>query len=121
MKNKLDQELEEYIEDWYCDEKSHEFARQMAVFLFDFFDYLRGKNLSRSTLRKHEGNSELIAGFTAGYGYYDEFSPEVFTGEPDYLYEFKRKVSKSKNAIESYKTTWRKLAKYAALQVKKGV
>ena len=54
----------------------------------------------------------------SGYGYYDEFSPEVFIGEPDYLYEFKRKVSRSQNAIESYKTTWRKLAKYASLQIK---
>ena len=117
-KKESEENLEYFIEDWHWDNKSHEFARQMALFLFDFFNYLRENGLSVRTLRKHEGNCELIAGFTAGYGYYDEFTPEVFIGEPDYLSEFKRKVSKSKNAIESYKTTWRKLAKYADTKIK---
>ena len=31
-----EQGLEEYIEDWHWDEQSHEFARQVGAFLFQF-------------------------------------------------------------------------------------
>jgi hypothetical protein len=43
------------------------------------------------------------------YGYHDTFSPEIFIGEPSFLIEFKRKVSDSEYAVDSYKATWRKL------------
>ena len=107
-----EQELEEYIEDWYWDEPSHEFARQVGAFLFQFMDYLETTALSERTIRKHESNCWLIGKLECDYGYHDTFSPEIFLGEPSYLIEFKRKVSDSKYAIDSYKATWRKLARY---------
>jgi len=107
-----EQELEEYIEDWYWDEPSHEFARQVGTFLFQFMDYLETTDLSERTIRKHESNCWFIGKLECDYGYHDTFSPEIFLGEPSYLSEFKRKVSDSRYAIDSYKATWRKLARY---------
>jgi len=54
----------------------------------------------------------LIGKFVCSYGYYDKFSPEIFAGEPSYLYEFRRRVSDSRYAVASYKATWRKLVRY---------
>ncbi|HEY73191.1 MAG TPA: hypothetical protein G4N99_07955 [Thermoflexia bacterium] len=107
-----EQELEEYIEDWYWDEQSHEFARQVGALLFEFMDYLETTGLSEQTIRKHESNCWVIGLLECQYGYHDTFSPEIFSGEPSFLYEFKRKFSDSKYAVASYKATWRKLARY---------
>lgn len=109
-------DLEEFIEDWYWDEPSHELARQLGAFLFEFLDDLATTGLSDRTWQKHIDNCWLIGKFVCDYGYYDEFSPEIFAGEPSYLYEFRRKVSSSKSAVASYKATWRKLARYARSQ-----
>jgi len=117
MKSK--KELEYFIEDWHWDKKSHEFARKMGFFMFEFFEYLEDQKLSESTLRKHESNCSLIGKFIADYGYYyDGFTPDILAGKPDYIREFKRKIWDSKYMIESYKTTWRKLAKYALSRIK---
>ena len=116
MKSK--EEFEYFIEDWHWYDKSHEFARKMALFMFGFFKYLRDQNLSEATLRKHESNCSLIGKFVADYGYYDDFTPEIFTDEPDYINEFRRKVWNSKYMVESYKATWRKLAKYSRSHIK---
>ena len=118
-RNEFDEELEYLIEDWYWNKKSHEFARKMGLFMFEFFEYLRSQNLSESTLRKHESNCSLIGKFVADYGYYNEFTPEIFIGEPDYVHEFKRKVMNTKYMVESYKTTWRKLSKYAQSKIER--
>jgi hypothetical protein len=107
-----EQELEEYIEDWYWDGPSHEFARQVGLLLFQFMDYLETTALSERTLRKHESNCWVIGYLECQYGYHDSFSPQIFCGEPAFLYEFKRKFSDSQYAIASYKATWRKLARY---------
>lgn len=115
---KFDKDLEDFIQDWHWDEKSRKFAINMALFMFGFFEYLRTQNLSESTRRKHESNCQLIGKFIADYGDYDEFSPEILTGEPEYINVFKRKVWDSKYMVESYKTTWRKLAKYSKSQTK---
>ena len=53
-RNEFDEELEYLIEDWYWNKKSHEFARKMGLFMFEFFEYLKSQNLSKSTLRNHE-------------------------------------------------------------------
>ncbi len=122
MKNKSEfneEDLEYLIEDWHWDKKSHEFARKMGLFMLEFFDHLENQNLSESTRRKHKSNCSLIGKFVSDYGYYDEFTPEILTGTPDYIREFKRKVMNTNYMVESYKTTWRKLAKYASLQIKK--
>lgn len=114
----FEENLEYFIEDWHWDKVSHKFAREMGLFMYGFFEYLRSQNLSEATQRKHESNSQLNGKFVADYGYYDEFSPQGLTREPDYVREFKRKVSNSNYMVQSYKTTWCKLAKYATSQIK---
>lgn len=108
-------ELEKYIQDWYGDEASHEIARQMGAFLFQFLDHLDDSNLSKETIRKHESNCWCIGWLECGYGYHDSFSPAIFLGGPSYEYEFERKVSDSKYALNSYRATWRKLERYILL------
>jgi len=107
-----DPELEAYLADWHWDEKSHEFARQMGRFLFQFLDSLDDSHLSEQTIRKHESNCWCIGWLESGYGYHDTFTPTIFLGGPNFDIEFKRKVSDSKSAINSYEATWRKLEKY---------
>ena len=114
----FEEDLEYFIKDWHWDKKSHEFACRMAHFMFGFFEYLKSQKLSESTQRKHESNCELIGKFVADYGNYNEFTPEILTGEPDYVNQFKRKVWNSHYMVQSYKATWRKLAKYAKSQIK---
>jgi hypothetical protein len=113
--DRVGQELEEFIRDWYYDKPSHEFARQLGAFLFQFLDYLESTGLSRQTLRKHSGNCWCIGKFECDYGDHNTFSPAIFLGGPKYLYEFKRKVSDSKDAVNSYTATWRKLERYVQL------
>lgn len=113
MNTEFEEDLEYFIQDWHWDKKSHEFARKMALLMFGFFEYMKSEKLSESTRRKHESNCQLIGKFIADYGYYDEFRPEILTGQPDYINEFKRKVWNTQYMVQSYKTTWRKLAKYA--------
>ena len=105
-------DLEEFIQDWHGDEASHEIARQMGAFLFQFLDHLEASGLSRQTIRKHSSNCWCIGWLECGYGYHDSFTPAIFLGGPSYEYEFRRKVSDSKYALNSYRATWRKLERY---------
>ena len=114
----FEEDLEYLIQDWHWDKKSHEFARRMALFMYGFFEYLKSQKLSESTQRKHESNCQLIGIFVADYGNYNGFRPEILTSEPDFVSEFKRKVWNSDYMVQSYKATWRKLAKYAKSQIK---
>ena len=111
--NQVQQDLEEFIRDWYYDEPSHKFAQQMGLFLFQFLDNLESTGISPKTLRKHTSNCWLIGKFECDYGYHKTFSPRIFLSGPSFLYEFKRKVSESKSAVNSYTATWRKLERYA--------
>ncbi len=105
-------ELEDFIEDWYWDDASREFALQVGQFLFEFLGDLDTKGFSDRTFNKHVSNCWLIGKFTCDYGYHETFSPGIFGGGPSYLYEFKRKVSDAPSAVKSYQATWRKLARY---------
>ena len=87
----IDQELENFIADWHWDKASHEFAREMGTFLFQFIEELYESNLTKRTMDNHINNCWLIGSLTSSYGYYDKFSPEIFLGNPSYLYELKRK------------------------------
>ena len=40
------QEVEEFIRDWYYDEQSHEFARQLGAFLLRFLADVESSGLS---------------------------------------------------------------------------
>jgi hypothetical protein len=106
------EELEEFIHDWYYDEPSHQFARDVGAFLFQFLDDLAVSGISEKTLGRHEENCWLIGKFTCDYSYAKAFSPALFLGGPGYLPEFKRKVTSAKSAIAAYETTWRKLEGY---------
>lgn len=108
----LKNEIEGYIADWHWDEPSKAYAFELGKFLFSFLDYLDELELSDKTKRNHRSNVYLVGMFEATYGYNDEFYPEDLENGPSYLYEFERKVSDSKYAVQSYESTWRKLDKY---------
>ena len=108
-------EIEDFIEDWYDDEKSHKFAQDLCKYLFQFIDHLYEQGLSEKTVQMHLNNCWSIGILECQYGYRDEFVPgDVFYSSPeaDYEYEFKRKMSDSNYAIKSYRSTWRKLYKH---------
>ncbi len=84
----------------------------MGTFLLEFIDSLHTSGVSRKTCRKHKGNCWLIGSFECDYGHHHAFTPAVFLDGPDFFYEFKHKVSHSKYAIASYKSTWSKIEKY---------
>lgn len=105
-------EIQEYIGDWHFDAKSHKFATELGAFLFTFIDYLDQSDMSIPTFRKHLGNVQLIGWFECDYGYRDVFEPKIFKAPPFYDIEFKRKVSDSTYAIQSYIATCNKLSKY---------
>ncbi len=106
------QGLEQFIQDWYYDERSYEFALQLGTFLLRFLAHLESTGLSPKTLRQHASNCWLIGKFECDYGYHKAFSPAILLGGPAHLYEFKRKVSGSRYAVNSYTATWRKLEWY---------
>ncbi len=112
IKEGLKKEIEDYVDNWHWDENSKKYAFEMGKFLFSFMDYLDDQNMSERTIRNYRGNIQLIGMFEISYGYNEEFHPENLEGEPSFIYEFERKVSDSKSAIQSYKSTWRKLDKY---------
>jgi hypothetical protein len=106
--------LEAYIEDWHWDEPSPQFARDIGVYLFRFMDYLHKLGLAERTVRKHTWNVWLIGILECQYGYRNEFSAAESFGSPwaSHEYEFRRKSTDSKYALESYRATWRKLHEY---------
>jgi hypothetical protein len=108
------QELENFIQDWHWDEKSHELARNLGQYLFQFIDHLSKQGLSEKTVRQHNGNCWCIGILECQYGYRDEFFPGVIFSSPDACYEhqFERKMSDSQYAVNAYRATWRKLYKY---------
>jgi hypothetical protein len=105
-------ELEAFISDWHWDEQSHEFARQMGRFLFQFFDSLEESNLSDKTIRKHENNCWLIGHFETSSDHNEPFSPAILLNGSWFVGEFEHKVSDAESAVSSYEATWRKLEKY---------
>lgn len=106
------QELEAYIEDWYWNDASHEFSRQMGTFLFQFLDHLEASGLSKQTISKHERNCWCIGWLECRYGDHNAFRPDIFVGGPLFLTEFKQKVSDTHYAVNSFQATWRKLERY---------
>ena len=114
MSDEENQELENFIQDWHWNKKSHKVAQDMGLYLFQFIDHLYEQGLSKKTVQKHIDNCWSIGIFECQYGYKDEFSPGIVfsSSDADYEYEFKRKMSDSKYAVNSYRSTWRKLYKY---------
>ena len=109
----MNPQIEKCIDDWYWDEESKIFAMELGKFLSAFCDYLETMDLSTRNLSNHQGNVYLIGMFSANYGYYDEFDPEMFeSGEANFEYEFKRKVTDSPTAMSSYRSTWKRISKF---------
>jgi hypothetical protein len=105
-------QIEDWIQGWHWDEKSHALAFEMGTFLVGFTDSLAEAGLSDKTVAKHKDNAWFIGNFTCHYGYHEEFTPAIFKYPPFHEIEFKRKVSDSDYAIKSYEATCNKLAKY---------
>ncbi|MFC1835339.1 hypothetical protein ACFL2Q_11485 [Thermodesulfobacteriota bacterium] len=114
MNIKEDQELEDFIEEWYYGEEMYKFAKPLGRYLLEFIDHLHEQDISEKTKRKHTDNCWYIGYLECNFGYQDEFVPgDVFySPEAPYDYEFKRKFFSSKSAITSYRSTWRKLYAY---------
>lgn len=114
MSLKEDQELEDFIEEWYYGDEMRQFAEPLGRYLMEFIDHLQGLDISEKTKRKHIDNCWYIGYLECNFGYQDEFNPgEVFCiPEAPYDYEFKRKFFSSKSAVTSYRSTWRKLYSY---------
>lgn len=110
----VEQEIEDFIQDWYDSKKTHAYAKDLCKYLFQFINELEKQGLSEKTIRKHTDNCWHIGILECQYGYRNKFVPgEVFySSEADYDDEFKRKMSDSKYAMNSYKSTWRKIYKY---------
>lgn len=84
-------------------------------FYFSLLITLYESDLAERTIDNHIDNCWLIGWLTSSYGDYNKFSPKIFLGDPSYLYELKRRWSDSNYAVNSYKATWQKLAKYVGL------
>jgi len=113
MTNK-EQELGDFIEDWYYGEEMHVFAKALGRYLLQFIDHLHEQDMSEKTRRKHIDNCWCIGHLECNFGYHDEFVPGSVFYSPSagYEYEFARKFSSFKSAITSYKSTMRKLYAY---------
>lgn len=57
MNLKEDQELEDFIEEWYYGDEIHEFAKALGRYLLQFIDHLSEQDTSVQTRRKHMDNS----------------------------------------------------------------
>ncbi|MDZ7897391.1 MAG: hypothetical protein U5N85_05100 [Arcicella sp.] len=100
-------------DDWHWDEKSKTFAVELGEFLLAFCDYLEAINLSTRNLRNHRDNVQIIGMFTCNYGYYDEFDSDMFeSGEANFEYEFKRKITDSPTALSNYRSTWKHISRF---------
>lgn len=114
MTKEEETELEEFIKDWHWDVQSHTFAIEIGEFLFKFIDKLYSSRLKHKTILKHIENCWSIGKLECDYGYLKSFSPEkvFYSINASYMYEFKRKFGNSNYAVNSYKSTWKKLYKY---------
>ncbi len=114
MKNIREDRLEGFIQDWYWDRPSHEFARKLGRFLLQFLDYLSEEGLSRKTINIHSRNCWCIGKCECDYGNTDTFSYRRMSSSPaaSYVFSFEHKWSRSKSSVGSYRTTWRRLYKY---------
>lgn len=110
--NRLKKEIEDYVIDWHWDKKSKKYAFDLGKLLFSFIAYIDDSNLSERVKGVHKRNVYLIGMLEAGYSYRDEFNVENLTDGPFYICEFERKVSDSKYAVQSYKSTWKKLDRF---------
>ena len=99
MTNEEDNELEEFIGDWYWNDRSHRYARDLAKYLFGFIDGLYDLGLNRKTVLKHVDNCWAIGYLECTYGRAgrSNFDPAraFYSEEAGYEYEFRRKFSDS--------------------------
>jgi len=109
-----EQELEDYIKDWYYGDEMHGFAKALGRYLLKFIAYLHKQDMSEKTRHKHIDNCWCIGYLECNFGYHDEFVPGSVFYSPSagHEYDFARKLSSSKSAMTSYRSTMRKLYRY---------
>ena len=111
MGKSLTEEIEDFIKNWYWDEKAKEKAFEVGKVCFAFLNFLQ-KKLSQKTIRIHLDNLFWIGMFEAQYGLNDEFDIDDLTSADLNIDYYERKVSDSEYAMKSYKATCRKLEKF---------
>jgi hypothetical protein len=117
MENQTLKDIKKYAEHWSWDDDSKKYAFELSKFLHAFMNYLNDLDLSESSKKKHISNIPLIGLFETQYGFNDFFSPLDLTDGPLHEYEFERKVSNSKYAIQSYSATWKKLDTFIKTEI----
>lgn len=111
MGKSLTEEIENFIDDWYWDEKSKQKAFEVGKVCFAFMRFLEEK-LRPKTVRNHFDNLFFIGSFEVGYGLNDEFDIDDLTSADLNVDYYERKVSDSEYAVKSYEATCRKLEKF---------
>ena len=95
MRNERNDRLEDFIQDWYWDEPSHEFARKLGRFLLQFLDHINEEGLSRKTINVHSRNGWCICKFECDYGNTTRFSYRRMFSSPAaiHVYWFEQKCT----------------------------
>ena len=105
-------DLQDLIQNWRQDERSHVFVRHLGAYLLRFMDFLAATERSGKRLSRREGYTWVIGKLICEYGDYATFSPSIFLGGPRYLAEFQEKMGTAPEALAAYRSTWRKLEEY---------
>jgi hypothetical protein len=104
-----------FINGWNYDQDSPDFARQVGLLMIGFFQSLLDEGLTEKTMDRHEENSWWIGKFLCDKYRQESFSFDMLYGSPRFVHEFANEVSDAPTRINAYRTTWRKLSRYAAL------
>ena len=100
--------LEPWIQSWYWDEASHEYAFYLGQLLFDFLISPEIQRFSDATVEKHFRNAHFIGYILTHKKAGKEFSLSTLLHTPIYIGEFRKQVSSAKSAEASYRATWNK-------------
>ncbi len=103
---------EPWIQSWYWDEASHEYALYLGQLLFDFLTSPEIQRFSEATVEKHFRNAHFIGYILTQKKAGKEFNPITLLHTPIYIGEFRKQVSSVKSAEASYRATWNKLQSF---------
>jgi hypothetical protein len=106
------EDLEVFIQRWYWDEASHEFAREAGAFLFQFMNHLRAAGLSKEALQKQRDNVWLIGAFLCRSVADQPFSPEAFLDKSLLIDDFRLQLQDFPTEVAAYEETYRRLERY---------
>jgi hypothetical protein len=104
--------LEPWIQSWYWDEASHEYAFYLGQLLFDFLTSPEIQRFSDATVEKHFRNAHFIGYIITRKKAGKEFNMVTLLHTPIYIGEFRQQVSSAKSAEASYRATWNKFQNF---------